>query len=147
MVGAPSTSTVADRGADATPSTVSTALSIMARPLAIAAVQLKSVALDAVIEHSTMPPAAGETTTLLPSAFVPVRRTALVGENEGALKLKAELRPIGLVGVRTGVGAGAGAGVARAVGSVALVLVLVRADDGAPGVSSGSAAAPISVTV
>jgi len=115
-------------------------------------VQLKSVALDAVISQSAIPPAAGETTTLLPSAFVPVRRTALVGENEGALKLKAEVRPIGLVGF----GVGAGAGVARAVGSavavavaagVALVLVLVFADGGVPGVSSGSAAAPTSVTV
>lgn len=141
MVGAPSTSTVADRGADATPSRVSTALSAIARPLAIAAIQLKSVALDASIEQSGMPPAAGLTTTLPPLAFVPVRCTALVGENEGALKLKSE---VGLTGL---VGAGEGVGAPLAVGSAAAALVLVLADDGVPEVSSGIAAAPISVTV
>jgi len=118
----------------------------MARPLAIAAIQLKSVALDGSIEQSGIPPAAGLTTTLPPAAFVPVRRTALVGENGGALKLKSEVGLIGLVGAGDGVGSPLAVGSATALVLV-LVLVLVLADDGVPELSSGIAAAPISVIV
>ncbi|WP_327055984.1 hypothetical protein [Glaciihabitans sp. GrIS 2.15] len=120
----------------------------MARPLAIAAIQLKSVALDASIEQSGIPPAAGLTTTLPPTTFVPVRRTALVGENGGALKLKSEVGLIGLVGAGDGVGSPLAVGSATAlVLALVLVLVLVLAGDGVPELSSGIAAAPISVIV
>jgi hypothetical protein len=105
IVGAPSTSTVADRAADVTPSSVSTARRVIAGPLASGAKQLKSVALDAAIEQRDAPPAAAVTTTLPPASFVPVRRTALVGENRGALKLKFGVGPIELDGLGAGVGA------------------------------------------
>jgi len=122
----------------------------MARPLAIAASQLKSAALDAVIEQSVIPPAADETTTLPPAVFVPVRRTTLVGENVGALKLKAVVRPIGLIGVGVGVGIGVNVGAVRAIESAApliLALALVCAGHAEPRESPGSAAAPTSATV
>ena len=135
-VGAPSTSIAAVMGADATPSLVCTAVRVIAAPLATAAVQPKSVSSDAGIVQKGVPPGVrGVIATLLPASLVPVSRTALVGENAGALKLK--FAP-GATVVR-----GAGVGVELSELGVSAELVVVWGAVAAAA-SGAIAAAPIS---
>jgi len=142
---------MAERGADATPLSVSTALRAIARPLAIGAMQLKSRELDAGIVQNGMPPATGGAmTTLLPASLVPSRRTALVGEKAGAAKVNVELWS----SFGNGDGLGLGVGLDEAVevevevevGPAGLVVAAAAAAAVAvvAGASGGSAAAPIS---
>jgi len=130
---------MAERGADATPLSVSTALRAIARPLAIGAMQLKSRELDAGIVQNGMPPATGGAmTTLLPASLVPSRRTALVGEKAGAVKVNVELW--------SSFGNGDGLDGDVEVGPAGLVVAAAAAVAVAvvAGASGGSAAAPIS---